>query len=211
MATRRRRSCRARLAWLAPALLSACGAAAPAGGDEAPAGELLLASPPDGWQEHGAMQTPTLRMAEYGPPASGEQRLERLTFEAQSGDPLPDPIAFVRGVSRDLADRCDGFEDSNVSSGYENGYPTSVRLMICGKFKDAEFGQVVMAKAIQGNERFYVITRRLRAPPADGDASLLTAQEMAEWSAHLRGILVCDTRDAEHPCPSPDRGEPAGP
>ncbi|HEX7037708.1 MAG TPA: hypothetical protein VF210_18200 [Pseudomonadales bacterium] len=211
MAKPRRPRYRARLAWLVPALFAACGAAAPAGGEDAPTGELLLAAPPDGWQEQGAMQTPMLRMAEYGPPDAGEQRLERLTFEAQSGDPLPDPIEFVRGVSRDLAERCDGFEDSNISSGYENGYPTSVRLMICTKFKDAELGQVVMAKAIQGNERFYVITRRLRAPPAEGGASLLTAQEMAEWSAHLGGIRVCDTRDAKHPCPSPARGEPAEP
>jgi len=24
---------------------------------------------------------------------------------------------------------------------------------------------------------------------------------MAEWTTHLRGVQVCDTRDAEHPCP----------
>lgn len=207
---------------LAVWLLSACGGpGADAGPDAPPAaadsaadaatGELLLAAPPAGWQEQGAMQTPTLRMAEYAPPRVREDRLERLTFEAQSGDPLPDPIEFVRGIGRDLAERCDRFEETNISSGYENGYPTSVRLMTCAKLEDASFGEVVMAKAIQGTERFYVITRRLRSPPAEDDAQPLTAQEMAEWSAHLGAIRVCDTRAPDHPCPSAAAGAPVEP
>lgn len=184
----------------------------PAPDDDTPEqGELLLAAPPAGWRETGAMQTPLLRMAEYGPAQPVEGRLERLTLEAQAGDPLPDPISFVQGVSGDLASRCEGFEDTNVSSGYENGYPTSVRLMICPKFSDAEFGQVVMAKAIQGNEQFYVITRRLRVPPMDGNAQPMTAQEMAAWTAHLTDIRVCDTRDADHPCPESITGTVAEP
>jgi hypothetical protein len=173
-------------------------------------GELLLASPPAGWVEAASMQTPALRMAEYGPrdsvmpggPLMGAADVERVTFEAQSGQPLPDPIDFVLGVSRDLATRCDPFYDVNVSSGHENGYPTSVRLMICAEFSDSPQGQVVMTKAIQGNDLFYVITRRrLTAPIAEG-APPLTAQEMAEWTTYLKGIGVCDTRSSEHPCPA---------
>lgn len=168
---------------------------------EAPTGEVLLADPPEGWVETGAMQTPALRMAEYGPAEPAENTLERITFEAQPGKPLPDPIQFVLAVSRDLEARCSGFEDVNVSSGLENGYPTSVRLMICPAFKDSPHGQVVMAKAIQGTEEFYVITRRLQVPPMRDSGQPLTAQDMAEWTTHLRGVQVCDTRDPEHPCP----------
>lgn len=169
---------------------------------EPPTGEVLLAGPPEGWVETGALQTPALRMAEYGPGDETGDRLERLTFEAQTGKPLPDPIEFVLAVSRDLESRCTHFEDINISSGEENGYPTSVRLMICPEFKDSPHGQVVMAKAIQGNEEFYVITRRLRVPPMKDQGQPLTAQEMAEWSTHLKGVRVCDTRnEASHPCP----------
>ncbi|MEQ8857179.1 MAG: hypothetical protein RIC56_00895 [Pseudomonadales bacterium] len=170
----------------------------------APDGETLLGAPPAGWVETGALETPVLRMAEYGPPDEADDLLERLTFEAQTGQPLPDPIVFVQAVSRDLSVRCKGFEDINIASGLENGYPTSVRLMICPQFKDSPHGQVVMAKAIQGNEQFYVVTRRLQTPPMAGSGQPLTAQEMAQWSTHLRGIAVCDTRSADHPCPGTD-------
>lgn len=169
--------------------------------DEPPTGEVLIAEPPEGWLETGAMQTPAMRMAEYGPREREDGNLERITFESQTGQPLPDPIQFVLAVSRDLAVRCKEFQDINISSGLENGYPTSVRLMICPEFKDAPNGQVVMAKAIQGNEQFYVITRRLRTPPLPESGQPLTAQEMAEWTTHLRGIELCDTREASHPCP----------
>jgi len=190
------------------ALLAGCGSdprsSAPTDtGDTepSPSGEILLADPPQGWVEPGAMQTPVLRMAEYGPPDGPEGRVERVTFEAQEGKPLPDPIDFVLAVSRDLEASCKGFEDINISSGFENGYPTSVRLMICPQLQSTPQGQVVMAKAIQGNDEFYVITRRLRVPPMRGDGQPLTAQEMAEWTAHLKGIRLCDTRSDDYPCP----------
>ncbi|MDZ7669250.1 MAG: hypothetical protein U5Q16_07425 [Gammaproteobacteria bacterium] len=205
-------------------LLAGCGTSsdngsqtpAPNGAGDAeppPSGEILLAEPPQGWVETGAMQTPVLRMAEYGPPDEPEGRVERITFEAQEGKPLPDPIEFVQAVSRDLEASCKGFEGINISSGFENGYPTSVRLMICPELESSPHGQVVMAKAIQGNDEFYVITRRLRVPPMRGDGQPLTAQEMAEWTAHLKGIRLCDTRSDEFPCPEsvapPDTTIPA--
>jgi hypothetical protein len=182
-------------------------------------GELLIASPPSGWVETAVLNTPALRMAEYGPPGSvaeppfsfGTELIERVTFEAQTGQPLPDPIDFVLGISRDLHQRCDPYYDVNVSSGYENGYPTSVRLMICANYRDSDHGQVVMAKAIQGNDEFYVVTRRrMTAPFAEG-AEPLSVQEMAEWTTYLNRIYVCDTRSSEHPCPD-ERGvtAPAG-
>lgn len=178
--------------------------------DETSTGEVLIAEPPEGWLETGAMQTPAMRMAEYGPREREDDNLERITFESQTGQPLPDPIQFVLAVSRDLDVRCKGFQDINISSGLENGYPTSVRLMFCPEFEDAPNGQVVMAKAIQGNEQFYVITRRLRTPPLPETGQPLTAQEMAEWTTHLRGIGLCDTRGSEHPCPDFDISADAG-
>jgi hypothetical protein len=177
---------------------------------EPPSGEILLAAPPAGWVETGAMQTPVLRMAEYGPAEETGEIVERLTFEAQQGQPLPDPIEFVLAVARDLEARCTAFEDINISSGFENGYPTSVRLMFCPVFSNAPHGQVVMAKAIQGNEQFYVITRRLQVPPMQDTGQPLTAQEMAEWTAHLKGIRVCDTRSADNPCPESIVSEVSG-
>lgn len=174
-------------------------------------GELLLANPPAGWVETGAMRTDVLRMAEYGPATDADGEVERLTFEVQSGSPLPDPIRFVLGVNADLKRRCNGFQGINVASGMENGYPTSVRLMICPRFKDSDHGQVVLAKAIQGEEKFYVITRRRLAEPFVDGAQPLDAQAMAEWTTLLKGIRVCDTRADAHPCPAAVTAAPAPP
>jgi hypothetical protein len=165
-------------------------------------GELLLANPPAGWVETGAMRTDVLSMAEYGPATDVDGEIERLTFEAQSGSPLPDPIRFVLGVNADLKRRCNGFQGVNVASGVENGYPTSVRLMICPRFKDSDHGQVVLAKAIQGEEKFYVITRRRLAAPFVDGAQPLDAQAMAEWTTLLKRIRLCDTRTEAHACPA---------
>ncbi|MFW6094248.1 MAG: hypothetical protein ACODAC_09765 [Pseudomonadota bacterium] len=199
---------------LAAAAASACTGPAGEARREAPAsaaddGEVLLGSPPEGWTETAALATEALRMAEYAPSGESGKRAERVTFEAQSGEPLPDPIEFVTGLSSDLADRCQGYTDRNVWSGRENGYPTSVRLMICERLDEGGEGRVTMAKAIQGNDRFYVITRRRVVPVTEGDAPPLPAQTVAQWSSFLRRIRVCDTRRSEHPCPEP--ADAAGP
>lgn len=128
-------------------------------------------------------------------------RLDRVTIESQSGDPLPDPIDFVLSLSRDLAPRCEGFNDFNIMSGLENNYATSVRLLVCPRYKDQPLGEVLMIKAIQGREYFYTITRGRRLPAFGTDEQPLTAQTMAEWSAYLKAVGVCDPRRREHPCP----------
>jgi hypothetical protein len=165
-------------------------------------GEMLLAGAPAGWVETASLATPVLRMAEYGPPDADEPPIERVTFESQSAAPLPDPIDFVVGVSSDLSQRCNGYEHFNIFSGEENGYPTSVRLMLCGEFKDSPHGQAVMTKAIQGTEQFYIVTRRRLVPLPAAEEGLLSTQSMAEWSTFFRGIGLCDTRSTEHSCPA---------
>ena len=128
-------------------------------------------------------------------------RLDRVTIEAQSGDPLPDPIDFVLSLSRDLAPRCEGFSDFNIMSGLENNYAASVRLLVCPRYKDQPLGEVLMIKAVQGREYFYTVTRGRRLPAFGKDEQPLTAQTMAEWSAYLKAVGVCDPRRTEHPCP----------
>lgn len=194
-------------------------------------GELLIATPPAGWSETAALETPTLRMAEYAPPgaapeiialeivapdsgdpASGDPEdgtavatepaaVTRLTLEAQNITPLPDPIEFLRAISIGMSARCDKLSDTPVQSGLENAYPTSVRLAVCPAYRDRSGSEVALTKAIRGNERFYVISLRHRGPPISEENPPLSAQQMAEWTSWLRGVQLCDTRTAEHPCP----------
>ncbi|MFP6836727.1 MAG: hypothetical protein VB948_11565 [Pseudomonadales bacterium] len=89
-------------------------------------GERLLARAPDGWRQGHATKTAKLRVAEFFPDDdANSERIERVTFESLSGDPLPDPIEFVMGIGADQAAMCERFEHPNISSGLENNYPTS--------------------------------------------------------------------------------------
>lgn len=190
-------------------------------------GEVLLAAAPRWWVESGTLISPVMRMAEFVPAEQAEAppgeettpaqsvegtnaqpgaealpaRLDRVTIESQSGDPVPDPIDFVLSLSRDLAQRCEGFNDFNILSGMENNYATSVRLLICPRYKNQPLGEVLMIKAIQGRENFYTVTRGRRLPAFESGDQPLTAQTTAEWSAYLKAIGVCDPRWPEHPCP----------
>jgi hypothetical protein len=171
-------------------------------------GEQLLARAPDGWQQGFATNTAALRMVEFIPgDASRGDWAEKVTFESLRGDPLPDPIDFVTGIGSDQSGTCERFEQFNIQSGFENNYPTSVRLLTCSRNKLTDKGQVTLIKAIRGNDHFYVITRAKRIPPVAEGAESISEQEMANWSAYMRAITVCDSAREEHPCSNEE--EPA--
>jgi len=193
------------------ALAAALAGCAPSDGDKtteqtpAPAtGELLIAKAPEGWVQAGGLNQGNLRIAEFADPATlTPDQVDTVRFESQAGDPLPDPIDFVLGLREELRGNCQGLRDFPIFSGYENGYPASVRLMFCRSQGEPERGLVRMVKAIRGKEFFYIVSRSRTSAPFEPEAEPLSVQDMAEWSTWIGGITVCDTREAEHPCPQP--------
>lgn len=191
------------------ALAAALAACTPSDGDKAtnepaaPAtGELLLAQAPEGWVQAGGLNQGNLRIAEFADPATlTPDQVDTVRFESQASDPLPDPIDFVLGLREELRGNCKGFRDFPIFSGYENGYPASVRLMLCRSQGEPERGLVRMVKAIRGKEFFYIVSRTRTSAPFEPEAEPLSVQDMAEWSTWIGGITVCDTREPEHPCP----------
>jgi hypothetical protein len=170
-------------------------------------GELLIAAPPTGWVEVSALNEDKLRIAQYTDPANlTPDQVDSVRFESQAGAPLPDPIDFVLGVREELRQNCEGFRDFPISAGYENGYPTAVRLLLCRAQGDPKRGLVRLVKAIQGQEHFYVVSRSRSSAPFEAGSEPMTEDEMAVWSSWIRAIRVCDTRDPDHPCPTPAGG-----
>lgn len=174
-----------------------------ASGSDEIRGEQLLAISPRGWQQGFATKTPALRLAEFLPAdANVEDWRDKVTFESLSGNPLPDPIDFLMGLSDDQASKCERLETFNIQSGLENNYPTSVRLLTCSENKVTKRGHVTLIKAIQGNDHFYVITRAKRMPPMGENEQPISEAEMAAWSTYMRTITVCDSEREQHPCPT---------
>jgi hypothetical protein len=202
MTAARRGPFASRLALLVALLGSACNAERPSPASAAPADEQLIASPPPGWVQVGGLSRGDVRIAEYGDPATlTPTRVDSIRFESLGGKPLPDPIDIVVATGLDLSKRCEGFQDTPIFSGYENGYPTSVRLMFCRQQGRPPWGEVRMVKAIRGNEHVYIISRSRRTPPLQPHIEPLSAAEMASWSYGFSLITVCDPRDPGHPCP----------
>lgn len=169
-----------------------------------PQGEQLLAQPPSGWQQIGATSLPTLRRAEFIPDGEqAESPTRRITFEAMVEDPLPDPIGFVDALAADRQRECGTFERLPTFSGLENGYPTTVDLLICHHDRKTDQSEVMLMKAIRGEDAFYVITRGRRGPPLKKDEQADVEEvEIGAWAVYLRSISVCDYRGDTHPCPA---------
>jgi hypothetical protein len=169
----------------------------------APAGELLLAKPPSGWQRIGGTTGPSIRTAEFVPDDAQIGNWERrITFEAMKEEPLPDPLEFLDLIQAEQKAACAGFAAYPTFAGEENGYPSAVSLLLCEREHDSGMSVATMIKTIRGNEFFYVITRAKRTPATAEAAVPVDDQEVAAWSLYLKTIRVCDTRDGEHPCPT---------
>ena len=135
--------------------------------------EQLIGQPPAGWRRTGTTNIGNLRRAVYVPEDepvddSNEAWTRRITFESMQEDPLPDPIDFIELMNSDRDYACGTFHSYPTFSGLENGYPTSVHLLVCHKDRVTERAEVSMIKTIQGNEYFYVITRAWRGAPISG-------------------------------------------
>jgi hypothetical protein len=199
------------------ALCSACAAAteepakkdpAASSGAESPAtnGEQLIAQPPKGWRRTGTTNIGNLRRAEFVPEDEPEgEWTRRITFESIQEDPLPDPIEFIELMNSDRDYACGTFHAYPTFSGFENGYPTSVYLLVCHRDRDTERSEVSMIKTIQGDEHFYVVTRALRGAPIPKDeAPPIEEAEIGGWAVFMKSVSVCDpSRPDAHPCPVP--------
>ena len=189
------------------AVLTGCQATGPEPGSPSldDTSERLLAAPPDGWVTVFQSNRPGIRLIEFAPPGqAADAWTEKLSFESFGSSPPPDPIELLTQIANDQRATCTGFSDYNTFSGFENGYPTSIRLFVCRTNPVTQLAQITLVKAIQGNEQFYVITRARRVPPIETEgAAAMPAEDMAAWSLYLRAISLCDSARPAHPCPEP--------
>lgn len=167
--------------------------------------EQLLADAPANWQQSFRTEAPGIRMVEYVPPDSDPKAwTDKVSFESFSGTPLPDPIELLTSIANDQRKTCEKFADHETFSGFENGYPTSVRLFVCNVNPLTKKGQLTLVKTIKGDQNFYVITRARRTDAIEQqpDGEIPTeAKTIAEWSLYLHAISACNTADSAHPCP----------
>lgn len=167
--------------------------------------ERLLAEIPENWNRILTNKNSSLRLTEYVPPDSDESSwTEKLSLESFSQTSLPDPLELLDGMAITQQKACEKFTDTNTFSGYENSYPTAVRLFNCDKDKLTRMRKISLIKAIQGSENVYVISRSMRLGEQQSNLSeAQILQSIARWSRYLKAISVCELGNEQHPCPTP--------
>jgi hypothetical protein len=169
------------------------------------ADERLTLPAPEGWRPLYAMESALLRLSEFAVPR-GDEVVDKVSFEwfSRALASERDPIEVADQLGAAVRAGCTDGSAQGVFAGYENGYPTAVRLFSCPRSADGGAGEVMLLKAIEGATGTWVIVRARRVEPFDDGGSGLSEAEIAAWSTSLRGITLCDPEAADHPCPAPD-------
>lgn len=164
--------------------------------------ERLLVSPPPDWNRVYEFNNDQTRLAEFVP--AGERATEwqsKLFLESHAGMRDTDPIEILLAEASRLQENCTFVQQFNLFSGLENGFPTSVRLVMCGENEPVGEGEVSIMKAIQGDNYLYVIRLVRRVEPFEINAPDVEREEIAAWSEFFSRIKVCSDGSGEHACP----------
>lgn len=164
--------------------------------------EQLIAQPPPGWIQVYRLNREGSRISEFIPADEESNKwVNKISFESFMDMQQADPIELLLYEVKQYQKRCKFVQHFNLFSGFENGYPTSFRLIMCGKSKQLETGEVSMFKAIQGEQSFYVVKLARKVAPFEPHQSEVTPAEIAQWSTFMKRIVLCDPATPEHPCP----------
>ena len=163
--------------------------------------EQLLATPPADWALVYQLNNISSRLSDFVP--QGESISDwttKLSFESFSDLADIDPIQAMTSEVEQDKKRCVLVQHFNLYAGLENGYPSSVRLFMCGENKHTGLGEVKMIKIIQGNDYLYAITIVRRTASFKPNEPDVSDEEIAQWSTYFRGISLCDNAYEEHSC-----------
>jgi len=110
--------------------------------------------------------------------------------------------ALYRRTQGQNRDACQGVIEGQFQSGLNNGYPSAFWTLGCKKNRDTGVGETRYTKAIQGQNRVYLLTRAWRTPAYGDEGPEIPRREMEDAMAFLTTSVACADNDTEHPCPS---------
>jgi hypothetical protein len=163
--------------------------------------EVLLAIPPSKWHQIYQLNEQVVRLADFVP--ANETTLNwqtKLSFESHSNLVDLDPIEILLSEAKKSEEKCTFIQHFNLFSGFENNYPTSLRLIMCGENENLKQGELNMLKVIQGDDFLYIIRFLKRIEPFKLDQPDVEKSEIATWSDYLRKIRLCNPANDKHPC-----------
>ena len=163
--------------------------------------EVLLATPPQNWTQIYQLNEKLVRLADFVPAYETNLNWQtKLSFESHSDLVDLDPIEILLSEAKKSEEKCTFVQHFNLFSGFENNYPTSLRLIMCGENKNLKQGELSMLKVIQGDDFLYIIRFLKRIEPFSVNQPDVEKPEIATWSDYLRKIRLCNPANDMHPC-----------
>ena len=185
------------------ALLSVFAAAGSAVAQSMPSSEQLFLIPPPGWVLAYHDRQGNVDLTELVPPGqTAREWTEMLTVQMITGKPESSPQEVLKNQLGEVQKACEDVGAGPVGAAVENGYDTALRAIACTKSKQWGKGELNLYKVIRGRERLYVVARAWRGAPFAKDKLPIGPDVTKQWLAFMQQVRVCDSRDAQHPCPN---------
>jgi hypothetical protein len=191
---------RAYRSWVAPLAFMLAGAHSAPGQPTLQAENLLIAQP-SGFKVGNQASSGNSEISEWVPAGETvEDWTQMLTVQVFHHSTV-DPATFLRGIGKRWADACPGSSAKGVFTGQVNHYVVSMLVLRCPKNPTSGKPETTAFRAIKGKDALYSVQRAFRSEPSDKDLDAVMH--------YLGNVSVCDTRTADHPCPSLDSLAPS--
>lgn len=176
------------------------------------AGEQLFVPPPNGWKVGFHDRKGNVDVTEVVPAGQTvTEWSEMLTVQVISGKPSKAAQDVLKDQLVDIQNACEDVGAGQANLGVENGYETALRAVACTKSKQWGKGELNLYKVLVGRDRIYIVSRSWRGEPFQKDRLPIPPEKTAEWLGFMQHVVVCDSRDPKHPCPSTDQAGGAAP
>jgi hypothetical protein len=180
---------------LAAAVLGA-GAITLASGQSLLEAENLLFSPPKEFRIGYQSSRDNRSMTEWVPAAETvEDWTQMLTVQIYRGATV-DSATFLQGIGQRYRDDCPRTTAKGIFTGQVNGYVVSMLVLKCPNNPHTGKPETTAFRVIKGTDALYSVQRAWRSVPSD--------QDIEDVMHAFAKVTVCDTRAADHPCPSFD-------
>jgi hypothetical protein len=170
-------------------------AAGPAAAADKLQDENILLPLPKDFKMGSHSRTGPVEMTEFVPNAETVENWSTiLTEQIAHGLSKRDPDSLAQGMTPGWSSGCPGGKSQRLIRTTENGYEVSIWVFTCPNNPKTGKPESMFMKVISGADALYNVQYAVKQP--------VTAEVLVPTMQYLKGILVCDTRAADHACPA---------
>jgi hypothetical protein len=159
-----------------------------------PVGENLVAAVPSGFKVGYQTGHDQMSMQEWvresEPVANWTEMVTVQVFHANKSQT---PHQFLQSIGMQWLQTCTGAVPNNIVNGQANGCPVLMLLLRCPLNPAAKKPEITAVRVIRGGNALYSVPKAFRFDPSNA--------QLAQAMLYLSNINICDTWQADHPCP----------